>query len=375
MTAIDRSLIAALPKFLTWTAGTDLLQTACKIYVCWSYDQLRTWSEFAKTNLFDVVRALPKPNQQRLLLAPRTFNLLQSSFEPNPEKIDELKKLIGMEQYLCHQSSEYPRNDWAALGDYYLPLDKGNMDPLAGAHLAAWSPRQPFKAPTLGHIVLDAYSPYPGEPYPEEAGALAPHTTEEITIARKRLEQSLNYVSAISRVAGLTVDASIQVVTAACAPNFPDKTANLSMRSMIGRVGLLNLHSDKWTVYKTSNALVHEAIHSLIYKLELVCGLYTDEAEVERIEAVSPWTGRTLFVHSFVHACFVWFGLYKFWSLADGQDPAVREFREKALRGFLPGSPLTGISKETFECIQPDVRLAIEEMYDHYDLPMVFEKY
>jgi hypothetical protein len=362
MMTIDRSLIAVLPQFLTWTAGMELLQTACKIYVHWSYNQLRTWSESANANLFDAVLALPKPNQQRLLLAPRSFNLLRSSSEPDPEEIDKLKKLIGMEQYLCHQSSEYPRNDWSALGDYYLPSDIETSDRLADGLLTAWSPRQSFNAPTLGHIVLDAYSPYPNTPYPAEVGELASLTTEEIVIARRRLEESLNYIRAVSRVAGLTVDASIQVVTLARAQNYPEVTLALSQRSTIGIVRMLNLHSDKWTVYKTSNSLVHEAIHSLIYKLELVCDLYTDEAGAWQIETVSPWTGRTLLVHSFVHACFVWFGLWKFWSLADGGNSSVREFREKARSGFLSGSPLSGISEEALECIQPDLRLAIEEM-------------
>ena len=57
-----------------------------------------------------------------------------------------------------------------------------------------------------------------------------------------------------------------------------------------------------------------------------------------------------------------WFGVWIFWSLADGADPSVRQFREKAHIGFLPDSPLKGISEEAFECVQPDVRLAIEEM-------------
>jgi hypothetical protein len=362
MMTIDRSLIAALPKFLTWTAGIDLLQTACKIYVHWSYDRLRTWSEFANTNLFDVVRALPKQNQQRLLLAPRSFNLLLSSAEPGPEEVDKLKKLVGMEQHLCRQSSEYQRDDWSALGDYYLPSDMGTGDRLDDGLLTAWSPRQSFNAPALGHIVLDAYSHYPDNPYPANVGEVTTITTEEIAIARKRLEQSLSYIRSVSLVAGSTINESVQVVTLARAPNSPEVTIALSMRSMIGRVGMLNLHSDRWTVYKTSNSLVHEAIHSLIYKLELACDLYTDDAGAWKIEAVSPWTGRTLLVHSFVHACFVWFGLWKFWSLADGADPSVRKFMDKARSGFLPCSPLTGISEEAFECIQPDVRLAIEEM-------------
>jgi hypothetical protein len=362
MMTIDRSLIAGLPKFLTWTAGIDLLQTACKIYVHWSYDRLRTWAEFADTNLFDVVRALPKPNQQRLLLAPRSFNLLLSSSEPGPEEVGKLKKLIGMEQHLCRQGSEYQRNDWSALGDYYLPSDMETGDRLDDGLLTAWSPRQSFNAPALGHIVLDAYSPYPDTPYPADVGEVTTITAEEIAIATKRLEESLNYIRSISRVAASTIDESVQVVTPARAPNSPEVTVALSQRTTIGRVGMINLHSDRWTVYKTSNSLVHEAIHSLIYKLELACDLYTDNAGPWRIEAVSPWTGRTLFVHSFVHACFVWFGLWKFWSLADGEDPSVRKFREKARIGFLPGSPLKGISEEAFECIQPDVRLAIEEM-------------
>src|SRR5262245_17557415 len=142
MMNIDRSLIAVLPKFLTWTAGIDLLQTACKIYVHWSYNRLRTWSDYASTNLFDVVRALPKLNQQRLLLAPRSFNLLASSSEPGAEKVDKLKKLIGMEQHLCLQSSEYQRNDWSALGDYYQPSDVDSGDRLDDGLSTAWSPQR-----------------------------------------------------------------------------------------------------------------------------------------------------------------------------------------------------------------------------------------
>jgi hypothetical protein len=363
MMTIDRSLIAALPQFLTWTTGLELLQTACKIYVHWSYNQLRTWSEFANANLFDVVLALPKPNQQRLLLAPRSFNLLRSSSEPGLEEIDKLKKLIGMEQYLCHKSCSYPRNDWSALGDYYLPLDSRSNDRPAGGLPIAWNPQQSFQSPALGHIVLDAYSPYPSALFPTEIGGLATHTTEETAILSKRLEQSLIYIQTVSRVSSLTVGASIQVVTPARSLKSPGITASMSQRSMIGRVGLINAHSDKWTIYATSDALVHEAIHSLIYKLELVCDLYTDESRAQQIEVFSPWTGRTLFLPSFVHACFVWFGLWKFWSLADSGDSSVREFREKAHSGFLPGSPLTVIGEEAFECIQPHVRLAIEEMY------------
>jgi hypothetical protein len=50
------------------------------------------------------------------------------------------------------------------------------------------------------------------------------------------------------------------------------------------------------------------------------------------VRIVSPWSGRTLHIHSFLHACFVWFGLSRFWeqavadaSLAQGEVDALRD--------------------------------------------------
>jgi hypothetical protein len=64
-----------------------------------------------------------------------------------------------------------------------------------------------------------------------------------------------------------------------------------------------------------------------------------------------------------VHACFVWFGLWSFWSLSPIQDDATRALKEKAARGFLSGPLQAGLSSEAYECIRPDTRLAIDEMF------------
>jgi hypothetical protein len=69
------------------------------------------------------------------------------------------------------------------------------------------------------------------------------------------------------------------------------------------------------------NALVHEAIHSLLYMIEISEGFYVDGAVKTALQVVSPWSGRGLYLHSFVHACFVWFGLLCFWRLAADRQP------------------------------------------------------
>ena len=129
-------------------------------------------------------------------------------------------------------------------------------------------------------------------------------------------------------------------------------------------MGLFNLHSEASNVYKISNAIVHESIHSLIYKLELHEDLYADQNAAHEVMTVSPWTERPLQVHSFVHACFVWYGLLNFWNLTPDAQPAISRLRGRAYRGFEPGSPLLAISPEAREVIAPNVRLVIEEMHE-----------
>ncbi len=362
----NESVIANLPGFLTWNKGNDLIRASCEIYVGYAYRQLRTWSEFAGSDIYETVLKLPKSNQQRLLLAPSLFHLIQSKTEPDGEEIEALKEFVRMEQYLCAQSTEAPQFSWAALGDFYLP-------PVSEADSAShtqpsrtWGAGHSYQAPILSGIVLDAYSPAPNNSYPNYYGEVGLHTPQEMDTSKRRLEESLAEIKSVSDAAGAGVDAAIQVISLVCAPTLTAGTHSFSTRSTIGKMGLVNLHSELWATHKISNAIIHESIHSLIYKLQLklVNALYTDEEAAERIPAVSPWSGRTLLLHSVVHACFVWFGLWSFWSMCSVEDEGTAALKEKARRGFMAGSLQSGLSSEAYECIQPAARLAIDEMFD-----------
>lgn len=355
----DRVNIAALPSYLTWERGTDLLRNACTNNVRWSYLQLRTWSHESHTDLFDQVVALPKHNQQRLLLAPQAFHVLQSTSRPGEQDVAAFRRFIETEKFLHRQDEAYPEDSWSALGDYYLP--PANLA-VAGAD-EEWSIDRAYKAKPVGAMIVDACSPYATTGFPIEVGDVELHTSDEVEAIAQKVQESLGQILSVSEIARLTVDSCEQVMTVAKAPAAPHATMSISTRAMIGRLGMVNLHANQWNTCKISNQIVHEAIHSMIYKLELFDSLYTDQDAALNLKAVSPWSGRTLALHSFVHACFVWFGLWCFWNRSGSGEEKVLKLKEKACKGFLKGVPHSGISQEAFDCIMPDVRDVIREMH------------
>lgn len=361
----DTSMIVALPEFLTWQAGNDLTRSACQIHVQYLYHQVKQWSNHADIDLFHSVTSLPKSSQQRLLLAPRFYTLLRSNSEPGAGEIDSFKQFVDLERYLCKQNSTRPSGSWTALWDYYL----GPEEPIATPGPASTSSlsfrgSETFKAPRLGSIVIDAFRPFTKDDFPPPMGEVTNHTPEELEIITRRLEQSLEQISRISSTARAAIDALVQVISLVRAPKSMTGTQSFSNKPVIGRMGLANADSNRWTIGKIADALVHEAIHALIYKIELTNCLYLDNTvEAEKFRIVSPWSGRKLPVHSFVHANFVWFGLYNFWSLASPDEADAAKLKETAGRGFFAGNPLTCIPDDVIERIRPEVRQAIDQMF------------
>jgi len=89
---------------------------------------------------------------------------------------------------------------------------------------------------------------------------------------------------------------------------------------------------------------MHEAVEPWVLREEP----FDTEAIV-----VSPWSGATLPVRPFLQACFVWFGLANFWSLAQGgstfRSSRLEERLDLARRGFLAGPLLERLPIELVE--------------------------
>lgn len=118
---------------------------------------------------------------------------------------------------------------------------------------------------------------------------------------------------------------------------FPQIFASGSFRELPGLSLLLNAGNCDISEHRLANAVLHEAIHGVIYKYETCGKLLVRKSVPSSHRIVSVWTGTPLTVDSFVQACFVWYGLYKFWAMVSLADHAV-PFLEKALAGFI--SPL-----------------------------------
>ena len=122
-----------------------------------------------------------------------------------------------------------------------------------------------------------------------------------------------------------------------------------------------------WTRYSCAQALVHESIHSYLYMHEPrpLWGLNPDVTEEPGV-VQSPWTGRELPLSTFLHACFVWYGILFFWGRAMGSalplPDGVRREIARASSGFTKGALLGHIGSGRIASVRHEVQAALAEM-------------
>lgn len=60
--------------------------------------------------------------------------------------------------------------------------------------------------------------------------------------------------------------------------------------------------------------IIHESIHQRLFSVEKDIGSFlSDDLLNNKRTVTSPWTGNQIHLNSFVHATYVWFGLYFYW--------------------------------------------------------------
>jgi hypothetical protein len=351
-------LLAQLPLLLSWQEGTDVVRAACELHVLCSYKRLHDWSEHTASGLYTEVARLPKQNQKRLLLAPRVVHLFYND-QPGDHEIAMMREFIEMEKAVSKSAEVCSQGGWTALGDCYLPSD--GQRPSTSA-FDGWKSDQRYDAPKAAHIVLDAYSPTWDSRAPQSWGKLTRHDITDLPLIQERIISAVRLIKSVNEITALTVGACIRSIALMKTPDRPERATSASARPLIGILMLSNAHSECWTEANFVDSIVHEAIHSLIYKIQLTSPLYEDDDAAEVIAARSPWSGRILPLHSFVHACFVWYGLWNFWSLATEHLPSGHGHLVRAQKGFSNGCPLSDISREAYDCIRPDVRRVISDL-------------
>jgi hypothetical protein len=338
-----------LPNFLNWKNGTYLVEVACNSQLDWTHRRLVDWSNGEGHGFDSLVPTLSQSSQERFLTAPRLHHLLWS--EPTDEAIGLIHAFIKVEQLRSTTARDHDGCGWSALGDIYLP----NGSEPGPAFL---STGERYLAPKVAQITVDAYSPLLNVRALLGGRSATVHDLSELETITYKLKEALDLIESDNAAARVMINASTRsIVVTKSHPSI----CNGSSRTCIGAVHLANVHSDVWSIGRLMDALVHEAIHSLIYKLELATPLYVDEAAASGIELISPWTGNSLRLHSFVHATFVWFGLWSFWkNYAGGGAIVPISFLERAQRGFLGPSPLRSFGEEPANWVRPEVLWMME---------------
>ncbi|MER9427310.1 HEXXH motif-containing putative peptide modification protein [Mesorhizobium sp. M0408] len=235
----------------------------------------------------------------------------------------------------------------------------GNCVVRETGELARWDPVD-------GRLPVDLESPDAialGSTLPTEAVGWTPLKREEQRLALETLTAACLRV----RRGG----ASLQALMETCARVIvmrrkPTKLFySFSSCYSVGRIALVNPQLVSEALI--AEALVHEAIHAYLYMHEPtpLWGVKPGVRD-EPGTAQSPWTGRALPVCTFLHACFVWYGLFFFWGqvMCSSHAPAEEARRgiARASAGFMKGPILDQLGPERIGSIRQEVQAALAEM-------------
>lgn len=135
----------------------------------------------------------------------------------------------------------------------------------------------------------------------------------ESSRVKKNLESTLELIKKTSIHAYYLIVLMTETIGVVKNDSFPSDFNSASCRSKIGRILLVNPHLKGVTYPVLVNALIHESVHSLLYRIEMNIPIFKSNDSNDSHFLESPWTGNILRAITYVHACFVYFGLNSYW--------------------------------------------------------------
>ena len=261
----------------------------------------------------------------RILEAPETqYNLYLACHDSDPLfYIKYLNASIDTEQGICSRDGM----TWSAAADFSIDKNGNKVD----------SPQ------LLKNTVIDFDSPYANRPIKGTTIDELENFWKEENVSNSirntclsKLRESTKAIESVSSIVANFVSASLRNIIVRENPFYNMRYSSFSNSNYIGRTYLINLHCAHISAADVASSLIHESIHSYMYKLDRLMPLLTDVSDAPGIE--SPWTGKELHLSTYVHACFVWYGLYMFWQLPGVEKyfstEGVEYNRSLSYRGF-----------------------------------------
>jgi hypothetical protein len=336
------NLIAHMPRLLAWGDADSFLDLIHRLDHQVARIRLRqTLNEIEKADsevsrvMRDLLEKLPPWAATRFMIAPATRRRVALLRTDPAAHAAFLYRSLKAELRLSGGTSS-GEGCWTALGDFFLTNQAGDfVDPRTGK----WSPDVNLRAFRLHQVVpVDGLSPNvldinsPALPY-------VLHNTEEFAVLGEKLESAMGVAVSAARTAGQVIQRFVKVIVAL--KTSAGGAGSSSHYTVEGQIVLRNTHVSPQATIVTS--MVHEAIHQVLYVLESGERFVNAKASYNHMTAESAWTGRQLPIHSYLHACFVWYGLATFWRRALRSTllpaDAMQAQLDEALRGFRAGNP------------------------------------
>ena len=183
-----------------------------------------------------------------------------------------------------------------------------------------------------GPVRIDSCSDHPVQPTP---GYEAGYQFDEARtrLATENLHVALALLSRYASHARRLVDSNVEVYVLRFGDGrSPQGMSSSSCEDWIGAILLVNADRIGISVERLADAVLHEAIHSQVSKVEALTARLENSATL-----LSPWTGIQLTSSTYAHACFVWYGLVHFWRarlVGEPPDSALQASLTRAESGF-----------------------------------------
>jgi hypothetical protein len=148
----------------------------------------------------------------------------------------------------------------------------------------------------------------------------------------------------------------------------PDpRVGSLSFCQFAGLSLIVNADEERVSPADVADRIIHESIHDLLYTGHFAEPLLAEPggSDTASLKITSPWTGRPLTLRNYVHACFVWYALSRFWSLpslAFAPAQAIRR-RDIAVRGFQATSSVLDPLGPSAALLSPSLLEALDSLH------------
>ncbi len=341
--------VESLPSIFAWQDATstfDAVQASALEYanarLMRALERVEAVDSELARSIRDCLQGLPQDAVVRFATAPeilyRTAALRQ---ERNAARhIWFLCNTLMAERALAGKGEGATRPCWTALGDFYF--SGGRTDPAVDLRDSQWTAEINACAPLLaGSVPLDFVSPLAEATTPCQS-PFQPYTPEQIKTVSNTLQHSFDRITSVQPAAQIIARFTKVIVLR---KDKPAGHSSSSMTSFPGRMLLRN--PEHGNVGDLASSMIHESIHHFLYAVEF-SGLFVAAAAGSPVR--SPWSGRELELHSYLHACFVWYGLARFWHKQLGanlfETKIVDAQLDKALSGFRVANPVDALAPQ-----------------------------